>query len=347
MPTGNESVAGILAALTRNRYFYGQLLDVDALEKEQRYFLRKQRLLNRLVLGRGVVCGLGVTEDPDLAGGVRIGAGLALDGAGREIVVAEEVAVDPHQLTDDEGEPEGDPLDSGTVEICLAYAEEETDPVPVLVPDCDAPGGCAHATVREGFRVLVRLAEGDPPAPPACELGEIPLPPDGALHEILCRRVSTACAEIPEETCVPLARVTLDDGAIDPCAVRPLVYGNRLLHELSLCLAATLGSSAQARILRYLSGDGQSGAVGEELPAALAVRLVDGAGEPVAGAVVAFDVTAGGGSVNRRTRRTGPGGRASVRWTLGPEEGEQRVTASAVGTTFTVTFRAVASPGEE
>ena len=43
----------------RNRYFYGKLLTVRDFEVEQRYHCTKRALLNRLVHGAGVVCGLG------------------------------------------------------------------------------------------------------------------------------------------------------------------------------------------------------------------------------------------------------------------------------------------------
>jgi hypothetical protein len=44
----------------RNRYFYGKLLDVYHFELEANYFNAKRWLLNRLVSGYGVVCGLDV-----------------------------------------------------------------------------------------------------------------------------------------------------------------------------------------------------------------------------------------------------------------------------------------------
>jgi hypothetical protein len=56
---------------------------------------------------------------------------------------------------------------------------------------------------------------------------------------------------------------------------------------------------------------------------------------------VEFEVIAGGG-VNPTARTTNQSGRAQTRWTLGPEAGEQRLIARAVGTPFTVTFRATA-----
>ena len=47
--------------LERNNYFYGKLLTVRDFEMEQHYFNIKRRLINRILHGAGVVCGLGVT----------------------------------------------------------------------------------------------------------------------------------------------------------------------------------------------------------------------------------------------------------------------------------------------
>jgi hypothetical protein len=233
----NGQSNGLLAAPERNHYFYGKLLDVQQLQKEQHYGIVGRRRINGLVLGHGVVCGLNVVADTE--GMVRIQPGVALDALGREIIVPEGFRMNPHQLTDAQGHPTGEPLETGIVEICLAYAEKKTDLVPVLVPDCDTPGNCAPSTIREGFWVSVRLAEGDPPTPPACQLGDFPLPADAALHLLLCERISALCLVPPADPCVPLARITLPmgDGSIDASAGRQLVYGNALLYELMLCLA--------------------------------------------------------------------------------------------------------------
>src|SRR5262245_23199355 len=122
----NGKSTGVLAAPERNHYFYGKLLDVQQLQKEQHYLITARRRLNRLVLGHGVVCGLNVVADT--AGMVRIQPGVALDAWGREIVVPEAFGINPHQLTDDQGRATGEPIatdTTDTIEICLAYAEKK------------------------------------------------------------------------------------------------------------------------------------------------------------------------------------------------------------------------------
>src|SRR5512134_2980467 len=70
---------------TRNNYFYGKLLDVHHFELETSYFNQKRWLLNRLVSGFGVVCGLDVQPGPGDT--IVVTPGVALDKWGREIVV--------------------------------------------------------------------------------------------------------------------------------------------------------------------------------------------------------------------------------------------------------------------
>lgn len=77
-----------LAVFRRNRYFYGKLLDADHFELETDYFNAKRWLLNRLVTGYGVVCGLGVEAVPDEQA-IVLHPGVAIDKHGREVVVSE------------------------------------------------------------------------------------------------------------------------------------------------------------------------------------------------------------------------------------------------------------------
>lgn len=348
----------------RNHYFFGKLLDVEQLEKEQRYFNGKRWLLNRLVTGSGVVCGLNVVAGEN--GEVVIQPGVAIDALGREIIVVDEHSIDPSQLTDDVGNPTGEPLSEGHVEICLAYGETPTDPVAVLVPDCDTPNGCAHSTIREEYAVLVRTA-GDSPEPTECGLTEFPLPVDGALAASVCQRLRRACPQQPyasADACVPVARVNVpvtDENSIHPCEGVAVVYSNTLLYELLLCLAGRVTALARGLILRYAFGDNQTAEAGRTLSEPLGVELVDGEGNPAPDVTVEFEVRRGDGRLGRSATlrdaapaspheredrslsvKTDKAGRASVLWTLGRKPIQQQVIARAVGTPLTVAFRAKA-----
>lgn len=331
-----------LMARERNHFFFGKLLTVDDFLREQRYFLAKRWLLNRLLHGAGTICGLRVLRDPDDDGRVLIEPGVGLDAAGREIMVPEPWSIDPSQPTDENGEAVGDPLDTGTVEICIRYRETPSRFVPVLVADCDNPGMCDHSVIVEGADVLVREVDGEVAEPPGCSLS--PFPVDAAtLHEQLAARLTEPCAEVPQELCLPLARVSLPlaDNSIDAAGARPLVLGSRLLRELTTCLMESATEQASAELLLlYESGDGQSAAAGEELPERLTVRVVDRDLEPVADVIVQFEITEGGGDLSRTTVRTTGQGAATTRWTLGDAGEDQVVTARSVGTALTVVFRA-------
>jgi len=83
---------GPCSPATRNRYFRGKLLTVSDYQAEQRYMIARRRLTNRAMLGWGVVSGFALTVD-DKQRVLRIGAGVALDRRGREVVACEEVAL--------------------------------------------------------------------------------------------------------------------------------------------------------------------------------------------------------------------------------------------------------------
>ncbi|MEW5931065.1 MAG: Ig-like domain-containing protein, partial [Gemmatimonadota bacterium] len=99
------------------------------------------------------------------------------------------------------------------------------------------------------------------------------------------------------------------------------------------------GASALSRV----GGDGQSATVGTALPNALAVRVADAGGNPVAGAGVTWMVTAGGGSVAPAIATTDAEGVARAAWTLGTTAGANAVTAAAAGAT--AGFAATGTPG--
>jgi hypothetical protein len=236
--------SGPLSAPERNHFFYGLLMDVARFEKDARYSNAKRSLINRLIVGRGVVCGLNVEADGD---NVVVSPGIAIDGWGREIILPAPRTINPSATTDDEGTPTGTTANPGAVvSICLAYAETDTDPVPVLVADCDTPGDCAPSTVLESAAILVRETPDPAPQPVGCQLQQdFPLPPNPDLHSILANRLANGCPDwsTPADPCVALARVTLGaPNEIDAAGGRQLVYSNALLYELILCLAARVDS---------------------------------------------------------------------------------------------------------
>lgn len=102
------------------------------------------------------------------------------------------------------------------------------------------------------------------------------------------------------------------------------------------------GTAGAAARIEKVSGDGQTAAASSTVGSALVVKVTDAHGNPVGGASVAWQVTAGGGSLAPTTPATDAAGAAEARWTLGGAAGDNRATATAAGAT--VNFSATATP---
>jgi len=94
-----------------------------------------------------------------------------------------------------------------------------------------------------------------------------------------------------------------------------------------------------------VAGSGQSGTVGAALPARLVVRVVDRAGNAVAGDSVRWAATVGGGSLAPAASLSDTSGQAQAVWTLGSLVGAQSATATAAGVASPVGFAATAAAG--
>jgi len=138
-----------LKSFQRNRYFYGKLLTVRDFEDEQRYFVEKQRLINRLIHGEGVVCGLKVEKVEDKSGFIRITPGVALDCCGREIVVPEPVEIDLSNL-----EEFGDE-ETITRWVTIRYSACGKEPVPVYSAESSCEETCCYSRIEEGYKIDV------------------------------------------------------------------------------------------------------------------------------------------------------------------------------------------------
>lgn len=84
---------GGLDCLCRPRFFAGQLLTEDDLNRLENYVVNKNKLHNRYLHGWGVVCGLEVVCDP-CGQGVVVRSGYALAPCGEDIVVCADQSVD-------------------------------------------------------------------------------------------------------------------------------------------------------------------------------------------------------------------------------------------------------------
>ena len=103
---------------------------------------------------------------------------------------------------------------------------------------------------------------------------------------------------------------------------------------------ATAAEQAMPHSLTKVCGDDQEGEVETLLAAPFVVSVVDEDGAAMAGVVVSFSVTAGGGTLSDTTATTNANGRARTWLTLGSESGTNTVEATVAGlepVTFTAT----------
>ena len=94
---------------------------------------------------------------------------------------------------------------------------------------------------------------------------------------------------------------------------------------------ATAAEQAMPHSLTKVCGDSQEGTAGALLAEPLVVSVVDEDGAAMAGVVVSFAVTAGGGTLSAATATTDANGRAATRLTLGSDPGTNTVSATVEG----------------
>ncbi len=137
----------------RNNYFYGKLLSVEDFNSEQKYMDDKRRLINRLVHGIGVVCGLNVVRVDDMT--VSVESGLALDTTGREIVLDKPVTKKLSMLSGFDTA-----INSGSnayVYLCLEYSEGANGAVHHL----DSGNKSNPDRIKEGYNLYLTTSEPD------------------------------------------------------------------------------------------------------------------------------------------------------------------------------------------
>lgn len=104
-------------------------------------------------------------------------------------------------------------------------------------------------------------------------------------------------------------------------------------------------------VIKIISGNNQTGAVGALVAAPIVAGVVDGAGNPVSGQIIVFAVTQNNGSLDSagsvEAVTTNSLGQAQARWKLGTRSGAGNniVEATAVGFAGSAIFTASGTPG--
>lgn len=107
---------------------------------------------------------------------------------------------------------------------------------------------------------------------------------------------------------------------------------------------ATATAGSQASIAK-VSGDAQTGTIGQTLTQPLVVRVQDQFGNNVSGVNVTWTVLTGGGSVAPPNAATDAAGQASTQWTLGSTGGTHTVRAQISADIFTTFTASALVPG--
>jgi hypothetical protein len=242
-----------LEQFERNRYFFGKMLDEFHFRLETDYHNGKRWLINRAVLGYGVVCGLDVIPAEDEPDAIIVTPGFAIDKWGREIIVPEAtrpIQIPPDVIAKARKEDEDTEFyaqrqekhhkreDDACVQLMICYHECETDPAPVLAGDCHSAEVCAPGVIREGYRIKF-IPRCDRPNNDQCQIPHIVS--EGRIdYEALVKWVTRErdCLTTPKDPCIRLAHIRLSDGHCDPdqidITVRPIVYTNDLLFDILL-----------------------------------------------------------------------------------------------------------------
>ncbi|WP_019503912.1 hypothetical protein [Pleurocapsa sp. PCC 7319] len=215
-----------ISSFERNKYFYSKLLTVRDFELEQKYGIEKNHLINRLILGEGIVCGLEIELDqqtePDVLS-VTLTPGVALDRNGREIVVGKTIS-EPLEIKSSE-----------TQYIYIEYQEHDREPIADIANGTSEESGDRYNRVLESFHLFLS-SEAPPELESKSDLTLESLESlDQLVREYYDRSLKTGSHNKYEH--IPLAVVDITDNKPvlneeETQKVRPILRSNPMLYDL-------------------------------------------------------------------------------------------------------------------
>jgi hypothetical protein len=161
----SNGTGATLAPFQRNRYFYGKLMMVRDFLAEQVYMNGKRQLINRLVDGWGIVCGLEVSSQSASVSGpsgggsgqsgssLTVNPGVAIDCCGHEIIVDQQVPVTISSLLSNTA-----PTNTSPFDLCLSYSECLQEPVTALANASSCEETCEYNRIQETYQLSLRAS---------------------------------------------------------------------------------------------------------------------------------------------------------------------------------------------
>lgn len=141
-----------VSGFERNAYYYSKSMTVRDMVAEQNYFIEKRRLINRSVIGWGVVCGLDVSAHN---GRIHVSDGFGIDAGGRELLVCDFEGVDPLTLIEDCHTGRMTECGEEWV-LCLEYEECRAEMVRLPPSGCCTDSDWEHNRIRETVRLSLK-----------------------------------------------------------------------------------------------------------------------------------------------------------------------------------------------
>lgn len=311
--------------------------------------------------------GLGPGDDPRPPVAIAVEAGNGQSGIVGQ-ALAQPIVV---RVTDAEGRGVGGvsvtftaAAGSGSFEPASAVTDEqgEANAAWTLGNLAGPAGGTAGA---DGIEPAAVSATAQPGAParlgftsvPAAAVAGVAFDPPVAVavEDAHGNRVSDSGAEIRLHLNQPELGGTTTAQSVDGVATFPglhidavgsgyvlIATADGFVDATSAAFAVATGSPAQ---MILVSGDGQEDIAGELVPLPPTIEVRDGAGNPVSGVQVVFEVTAGGGTVEPENVTTDAAGRAAPdSWRLGAVGHNSLRASVAALPSLSVEFEAAAVP---